>query len=186
MCVFAVYLARVRVYEDPAAWRREASRRCGGEFMHKRRVAEVLVDFCLISIAYYAANRLRFGQEAYLDNAEHFYSSLPMLLAVQLVAFFFVGVYRGTWHYFGLIDGLNVAKGVILGTAAAQLTTLYIYRDPLYSRAVFLIYAVLLFVMVTASRASWRLMGEFVLRQGRASRRARRVRLGRTCAGGDR
>jgi UDP-GlcNAc:undecaprenyl-phosphate GlcNAc-1-phosphate transferase len=172
MGLFAVYLARVRVYDDPAAVRQGEATLLMVEFLHKRRVAEVLLDFCLISIAYYAANRLRFGPEAYLDNAERFYSSLPMLLAVQLASFFFVGVYRGTWHYFGLMDGLNVAKGVVLGTAAAQLTTLYIYRDPLYSRAVFLIYAVLVFVMVMASRASWRLMGEFVLRQGRAGRRA--------------
>jgi UDP-GlcNAc:undecaprenyl-phosphate GlcNAc-1-phosphate transferase len=174
MCLFAVYLARVRVYEDPSALNTGNAdvTVLPGEVLYKRRVAEVLLDFCLISIAYYAANRLRFGPEAYLDNAERFYSSLPMLLAVQLASFFFVGVYRGTWHYFGLMDGVNVAKGVVFGTAAAQLATLYIYRDPFYSRAVFLIYAVLLAVLVTASRASWRLMGEFVLRQGRASRRA--------------
>ena len=172
MCLFAVYLARVRVYEDVAAAQSAEATVLVGEFLHKRRVAEVLLDFCLISISYYAANRLRFGPEAYLENAERFYSSLPMLLAVQLASFFFVGVYRGTWHYFGLMDGLAIAKGVVIGTAAAQLTTLYVYQDPFYSRAVFLIYAVLLFVMVVASRASWRLMGEFVLRQGHASRRA--------------
>ena len=174
MCLFAVYLARVRVYEDPAVLKTENAdvTLLQGELLYKRRVAEVLLDFCLISIAYYAANRLRFGPEAYLDNAERFYSSLPMLLAVQLASFFFVGVYRGTWHYFGLMDGVNIAKGVVFGTAAAQLTTLYIYQDPFYSRAVFLIYAVLLAVLVTTARASWRLMGEFVLRQGRASRRA--------------
>lgn len=173
MGLFAVYLARVRVYDDVTALARDGDvTPLKGELLYKRRVAEVLLDFCLISMAYYAANRLRFGPEAYLDNAERFYSSLPMLLAVQLASFFFVGVYRGTWHYFGLMDGVNVAKGVVLGTATAQLTTLYIYQDPFYSRAVFLIYAVLLGVLVTASRLSWRLMGEFVLRQGSANRRA--------------
>ncbi len=174
MCLFAVYLARVRVYGAPESLPAESGdvTLLKGEFLYKRRVAEVLLDFCLISIAYYAANRLRFGPEEYLSNAERFYSSLPMLLAVQLASFFFVGVYRGTWHYFGLMDGLNVAKGVVLGTAAAQLLTLYVYRDPFYSRAVFVIYAVVLGVLVTASRASWRLMGEFVLRQGTADRRA--------------
>jgi UDP-GlcNAc:undecaprenyl-phosphate GlcNAc-1-phosphate transferase len=174
MCLFAVYLARVRVYDEAAALRAptEEVTLLRWEFLNKRRVAEVLLDFCLISIAYYAANRLRFGPEAYLANAERFYESLPMLIAVQLASFFFVGVYRGTWHYFGLMDGVNVAKGVVLGTATAQLITLYVYQDPLYSKAVFLIYAVLIGVLVTTSRASWRLMGEFVLRQGHASRRA--------------
>ncbi|MGH9199654.1 MAG: hypothetical protein ACRD2A_00265 [Vicinamibacterales bacterium] len=172
MCLFAVYLARIRVYEDATQLDAEDVTPLSGDIMYKRRVAEVILDFCLISMAYYAATRLRFGAEAYLENAERFYASLPMLLAVQLAAFFIVGVYRGTWHYFGLMDGVVVAAGVALGTVASQLVILLFYQDTAYSRSVFLIYAVLLSVLVTASRASWRLMGEFVLRQGRAGRRA--------------
>ena len=50
------------------------------------------------------------------------------MLASQLVAFFIVGVYRGVWHYFGLMDGVTLAKGVLLGTVTAQVVILYFYH----------------------------------------------------------
>lgn len=171
--LFAVYLARVRVYdEEPAAGAARGITPLLTDFMYKRRVAEVLLDFCLIAIAFYAANRLRFEGEEYLRNADTFYQTLPVLLAAQLLAFFVVGVYRGTWHYFGLMDGVTIGTGVVLGTALAQVTVLILQRGFTHSRAVFVIYAVLAGALVTAARASLRLMGEFVQRRRQASRRA--------------
>jgi UDP-GlcNAc:undecaprenyl-phosphate GlcNAc-1-phosphate transferase len=174
MCLFAVFLARLKVY-DTVTLPTQASRPVTplvGEFLYKRRVAEVMLDFCLIAIAYYGAYRLRFEGGEYLANVETFYASLSVVLASQLVAFFIVGVYRGVWQQFGLIDGVTIAKGVLLGAAATQLIILYRYEYVSYSRTVFLIYAVLLLVLVTVSRASFRLMGEFIQRQRNASRRA--------------
>lgn len=173
MCLFAVYLSRLRVYEDGPEPRRFANiTPLVANFMYKRRVAEVLLDFCLISIAYYAAYRLRFEGGEYLLNVENFYASLPVVLACQLIAFFIVGVYRGLWHYFGLLDGVTVVKGVVVGTAAAQLVILYLYHYFSYSRTVFLIYAVLVAALVVLSRASFRLMAEFIQRRRAGTRRA--------------
>jgi UDP-GlcNAc:undecaprenyl-phosphate/decaprenyl-phosphate GlcNAc-1-phosphate transferase len=155
MCLFAAFLARIKVY-DTVALPANAGRAVTplvGEFLYKRRVAEVVLDFCLITIAYYGAYRLRFEGGEYLRNVETFYSSLSVVLAAQLVAFFIVGVYRGVWQHFGLIDGVTIAKGVLLGAAASQLIILYRYEYVSYSRTVFLIYAVLLLVLVTVSRA---------------------------------
>jgi UDP-GlcNAc:undecaprenyl-phosphate GlcNAc-1-phosphate transferase len=143
-----------------------------GEFLYKRRVAEVMLDFCLITIAYYGAYRLRFEGDEFLKNAETFYQSVPIVLASQLIAFFIVGVYRGVWRHFSLMDGVTIAKGVVLGTAAYQLIILNLYRTVSYSQTVFLIYAVLLVVLVTVTRASFRLMGEFIQRQRSSNRRA--------------
>jgi UDP-GlcNAc:undecaprenyl-phosphate GlcNAc-1-phosphate transferase len=173
MCLFAVYLSRIKVYDDPAdAPGVRTLTPLVGEFLYKRRVAEVLLDFCLITIAYYGAYRLRFEGEAFLAQAETFYQSLPIVLAAQLIAFFIVGVYRGIWRHFSLMDGVTIAKGVVLGTAAYQLIILNVYRTVSYSQTVFLIYGVLLVVLVTVSRASFRLMGEFIQRQRTANRRA--------------
>jgi UDP-GlcNAc:undecaprenyl-phosphate GlcNAc-1-phosphate transferase len=174
MSLFAVYLSRIKVYEDTG----EAPVASGsltplvGEFLYKRRVAEVMLDFCLITIAYYGAYRLRFEGREYLHNANTFYESVTVVLGAQLIAFFIVGVYRGVWRHFSLMDGVTIAKGVLLGTAAVQLIILYLYEYVSYSRTVFLIYAVLLAVLVTSSRASFRLMGEFVQRQRSSNRRA--------------
>jgi UDP-GlcNAc:undecaprenyl-phosphate/decaprenyl-phosphate GlcNAc-1-phosphate transferase len=174
MGLFAAYLARIKVYDDPALATpaRGAVTPLVGEFLYKRRVAEVMLDFCLITIAYYGAYNLRFEGGEYLRNVEAFYESLSVVLATQLVAFFIVGVYRGVWRHFGLMDGVTIVKGVVLGTATTQLIVLYAYQYANYSRTVFLIYAVLLGVLVTVSRASFRLMGEFVQRQSSSSLRA--------------
>ena len=154
MCGFAYFLARVRVYDDqkvPAS--ASPITPIDSEFFYKRRAAEVMLDFGLVAAAYYAATRLRFsGVEAYLENAENFYATLPVVLATQLVAFFIVGMYRGTWHHFKQRDWVTFAKGVTLGAAAAQAVVLVVYGWYSYSISVFAIYAVLLAVMVTLSR----------------------------------
>ncbi len=130
MGLFAAYLARIKVYDDPALATpaRGAVTPLVGEFLYKRRVAEVMLDFCLITIAYYGAYNLRFEGGEYLRNVEAFYESLSVVLATQLVAFFIVGVYRGVWRHFGLMDGVTIVKGVVLGTATTQLIVLYAYQ----------------------------------------------------------
>jgi UDP-GlcNAc:undecaprenyl-phosphate GlcNAc-1-phosphate transferase len=77
MTLFAVYLAGVRVYDEP-----EQAVTDGNltpiivEFMYKRRVAEVVLDFCLATACYYAAYRMRF------EDAGEFPSQLRYVSAV--------------------------------------------------------------------------------------------------------
>jgi UDP-GlcNAc:undecaprenyl-phosphate/decaprenyl-phosphate GlcNAc-1-phosphate transferase len=173
MILFAAYLAGIRVYDDADAQRQQdAVTPIVIEFMHKRRVAEVLLDFCLTTLCYYTAYRLRFEDPyEFLNNFEMFTRSLPLVVATQMAAFFMVGVYRGAWRHFGMMDTLVVARGVLFGAAGALLVILGVYRFFAYSRTVFGIYAVLLLIAVTLSRASFRLAGEFVQRQRQSGRR---------------
>jgi UDP-GlcNAc:undecaprenyl-phosphate/decaprenyl-phosphate GlcNAc-1-phosphate transferase len=173
MTLFAAYLAGIRVYDDADDRVRQGSLTpIVVDFMYKRRVAEVLLDFCLVAMCYYAAYRMRFEDpEAFMKNFATFTKSLPVILAAQMVAFFIVGVYRGVWRQFGMMDSLVVARGVFFGAVTAQLVILYVYRFFAYSRTVFAIYGVLLLIAVTLSRASFRLVGEFMQRQRRSGRR---------------
>jgi UDP-GlcNAc:undecaprenyl-phosphate GlcNAc-1-phosphate transferase len=157
--MFAVYLSRVRVYDDSKV---PVSSGNGftplvGDFMHKRRVVEVIADFCVIGASYYFANRLRFDPEAYAANAENFYGSLPIVLAVQLVAFFIVGVYRGEWHLYGAADALTAMKGVVLGVSAVAVIVLALFADVADPRMTLVYYAALLAALMLLSRGSFRL-----------------------------
>jgi UDP-GlcNAc:undecaprenyl-phosphate GlcNAc-1-phosphate transferase len=167
MGLLATYLSGVRVYDqDDARVREHRLTPIVVDFMYKRRVAEVLLDFCLVAISYYGAYKLRFEDpEDFLKNFANFSRSLPVVLAAQLVAFFIVGVYRGMWRHFGMMDTVTVAKGVFVGAVSAQLVILYIYRFFSYSRTVFVIYGVLLLLSVTLSRASFRLVSEYIQRK---------------------
>jgi UDP-GlcNAc:undecaprenyl-phosphate/decaprenyl-phosphate GlcNAc-1-phosphate transferase len=172
MVLFAVFLGRIRVYSN------DEVRSHGGaltplvvKVMHKRRVAEVVLDFALVALAYYAAYRLRFEGEDFLKNFPNFYTSLPLIISLQLLAFFTVGVYRGVWRYFGMMDAVVLGKGVLIGAVSCQLLLLYATRFFSYSRTVFVMYAVLLMLLVTLSRASFRLIGEFLHRRRDTSQR---------------
>ncbi len=174
MVIFAVYLARIRVYApaDLASAPPAGVTPLFGNFMYKRRVAEILLDLCLISIAYYSAYHLRFGDPNVLIlNYQMFLRSLPIVLACQVVALFVVGGYRGTWHSFGMMDAVVFAKGVVLGTVSAMMLLLFVYHFDDYSRAVFVIYAALLFLLLAGSRAAFRLVSEFADRRQSAGRR---------------
>jgi FlaA1/EpsC-like NDP-sugar epimerase len=171
MILLAAYLSRVHVYEadqvEPG----------GGkitpfivEFMYKRRVAEVLLDLCLVAIAYYAAYRLRFEGDQYRSNFQGFLNALPIVLGVQMVALVGMGVYRAVWHRFSLMDGVEIVKAVTVGTAAIAGIIFVMYRFVGYSRGVFVMYAALATILLMSARASFRLMGEFVRRRREGKR----------------
>ena len=173
MVMFATYLAGIRVYDDADVRAKQGLvTPIVVEFMHKRRVAEVLLDFCLVVMCYYAAYRMRFEDpEEFMRNFPMFTKSLPVIVAAQMAAFFAVGVYRGVWRHFGMMDTIVVARGVFFGAAAALLVIIGGFHFFAYSRTVFAIYGVLLLIAVTLSRASFRLVGEFMQRQRQAGRR---------------
>jgi len=154
MCLLAFLLARVRVYDSeqtPTAT--AALTPITSDLPYKRRVIEVLIDVSLAGAAYYVANRLRLDPEAYAANAENFYRSLPIVLAAQLVAFFVLGVYRGSWDHFKRKDRVTFLKGVALGAAASQLAVMALYGYYSYSISVFLIYATVLAALMILARS---------------------------------
>jgi UDP-GlcNAc:undecaprenyl-phosphate GlcNAc-1-phosphate transferase len=171
--LIGVYLARIRVYEgdDARALTQGKVTPLVADFMYKRRVAEVLLDLFLVSLAYYTAYRLRFEHEDFLHNFNSLRVTLPIVVAAQLIAFFAVGVYRGVWRYFGLNDAMIVAAGAATGSAAALVVILASTRFISYSRTVFAIDFALVVGLVTMSRASFRLIGDFVHRRHYAADR---------------
>ena len=171
MGLFAVHLARVRVHEvdDPDAL--QGTITPVGIWSYRRRFVEVLLDVLLVSIAYMGAYRLQFEGDEFAANLPYFVRSFPLVLGTQMIALLVVGSYRGMWRYFSLSDGLTSAKGVFLGVVAAQVVMLYLYRFEGYSLAVFSVYAMLLFLLLVGSRASFRLLSEFGQRQRRTGRR---------------
>jgi UDP-GlcNAc:undecaprenyl-phosphate GlcNAc-1-phosphate transferase len=154
MCAFAVYLARVGVYEDtPAATAADGVTLLESSFINRRRVVEVLVDVSLIGASYYGATQLVFSDpEAYLRNAEVFYQSLPVIVITQLTAFFGRGMYRGIWRAFERRDVNKVLEAVLAGTLIAQVFLTAYYGYLAVSWKVSLLQAVMLSAAVILSR----------------------------------
>ena len=174
MTMFAIYLGGIRVYENSnrAALERGGLTPIVVDFVYKRRVAEVLLDFVLVTVSYYTAYRLKFDFIEFAGNFAYFQRSLPVVVAVQLTAFFAVGVYQGVWRHFSASDAMTIAKGVLGGTIVSELIILYMFRgQPYYAPTVFVIYAIVLVLTITGSRASFRVIADALQRRRQTGRR---------------
>ena len=176
IAIFAVYLAQVEAPADddtdPVLVQTGRFTPLISNLMYKRRLAEILLDVSLVSIAYYAAYRLRFEEdEEFAAFFPSFVRSLPLVLGLQISALFAVGAYRGVWKRFGLMDGVVFAKSVLIGTVLIVTSVTYLDRFELYSRGVFVIYGALLTLLLLTSRASFKLIDEFMQRRLHAGER---------------
>jgi len=90
--------------------------------------------------------------------------SLPIVIACQMVSFYFFGIYRGVWESTSIRDLNDYLKAITSGTIASILILLFAYRFISFSRAVFMIYWVLMLIMVSLSRLSFRLLDEGIRR----------------------
>jgi UDP-GlcNAc:undecaprenyl-phosphate GlcNAc-1-phosphate transferase len=159
---FWIYLAKVKIYQEKSILEQEALGVFTPilvEITYRRRLFEVLLDVVLIAVAYYTAYLLRFeGQIG--GNFGFFLRSLPIVIACQVLCFYLMGVYRGVWESTSLSDLIGYIKAITSGTIMPMLIILFIHRFQSFSRAVFVIYWILMMLLVSLSRLSFRLVDE--------------------------
>ena len=173
LVLVGIYLARVPAYnaEDFIALQKSSFAPFLKDLAFRWHAAEVLLDLVLITVCYYVAYRLRFEGEG-LDNfLPYFTASLPVVLGCKLAALYASGLYQRSWDTFGLRDVAAVLRGVGLGSLLSVLTVAYFYRLVGFSRAVFVLDALLLGIAVTATRASFRAMNLVAATRSKRSRR---------------
>ncbi len=160
LTIMGVYLAKVKVYREQEE---ELALQTGAAFgfllnlSHKRRVFEILLDAILITLAYYFSYILLFGSFASSGNWDLFVKTLPILVSVKLFAFLAVGVYRGLWRYTGLRDFFTFLRGNVYGSILCVLFVLLLYRFENFSRALFVVDGLLMFLALAGSRMAFRL-----------------------------
>jgi len=168
---FWIYLGKIRVYEEESILSRsEGITPVLVEVTYRRRLLEVLLDLILISLAYYAAYLLRFEGNL-RGNFDMFLKSLPVIIAAQIVSSYFFGIYKGIWQSTGIHDLIDYGKAVTSATVLTILVLLGLYRFQGFSRAVFVIYWVLMIVFMSVSRLSFRLLDEGFGKRGSSGKR---------------
>lgn len=171
MAIFAVYLARVRVHEGIDSNRLPGTITPLGVGYGYRRLAEVVLDLLLVSIAYYGAYRLQFNRDEWPLHFDAFRQTYPILLSAQMIALFALGAYRGMWRYFSLSDGVTFAKAVFFGSVVS-LGAVLLLRPPSDDvPRIFMVYSMMALLILTGSRASFRVFSEFARRQRDAGSR---------------
>ena len=116
----------------------------------------LLVDVALIILAHYCAYLLRFPGWFYGPTFDQFVTALPVILLVKIPVFYGFGLYRGMWRYTSLNDLLNVTKATLIATLIIVAVILFTRRFQGYSRSVFVIDAILTFVMIGGHRLAIR------------------------------
>lgn len=159
---FWIYLGRVKIYPEDSILSGTDRRGITPiliEITYRRRIFEVLLDVVLITVAYYTAYLLRF--EGVLGgNFDYFLKSLPLVISCQIFWLYIMGVYRGVWESASLRDLTGYIRAITGGTVMPVLILLLLYRFYSFSRAVFGIYWILMLILISLSRLSFRLLDE--------------------------
>jgi UDP-GlcNAc:undecaprenyl-phosphate GlcNAc-1-phosphate transferase len=155
-----IHLGRVRVYEDAelAAAREKPLVSFLLDLSYKRRIFEVALDVVLISLAYYMAYALKFGPLHESGDWQLFVKTLPIVVVVKLAMFLATGIYRGIWRYASLHNVVDFARATLVSTVATVLVIVFAFRFEGFSRGVIALDAVLLMMVLTASRFAFRIL----------------------------
>ena len=159
LTLLGVYLAGVKGYDEEDQLRAENESALFAfliDFSYKRRIFEVLLDVMLVMLAYWSAYALKFGPFSDSPAWKLFLRTLPVLVVVRLAAFLVFGVYRGIWRYTSMDDLLAFAKAVAAGSALSMLVILFKFRFQGFSRAIFLVDALVMLLLLAGSRIAFR------------------------------
>jgi len=166
---FGVFLGETKTYSEKEVESLKKNRERQGWtvlntiILHKRRVAEVIIDLILICISYYAAHLLRFEGKISSANYSLMISSLPWLIAARLACFYYFGLYQGIWRYISIKDLLAIFKAA---TTSSVLTILFLtlfFRFQQYSRVVFIIDWIIILFLTAGTRMLIRVLRESFL-----------------------
>jgi UDP-GlcNAc:undecaprenyl-phosphate GlcNAc-1-phosphate transferase len=126
--------------------------RFGWIVVHRRRFAEVLVDFALITASFGIAYLLRVEGQGTTSQRHIFEVSLPIVLAARYLAFIPFGLYRGISRYAGARDAASVVGAVVTSEVLAFAFIAATRSFDGFPRSVFVIDAMVCIGFVGVSR----------------------------------
>jgi len=165
--LFAAYLAQVEIVSDNDRERINSDKKLTlwlSALTYKGGLLEIALDFFLIAFSYYLAFALRYEFNMNEPLMKLYFTSLPIVLVATYLSLFLLGVYRGLWRYTGLHELVRIGAAVVFGTILTVGALMVVYRFVGYSKSVFILYSLLLFLGMAGSRLSFRLFGLFVSR----------------------
>jgi UDP-GlcNAc:undecaprenyl-phosphate GlcNAc-1-phosphate transferase len=137
--------------------------RKSGIILSRRRIAEIIMDLILISVAYFSAYLIRFEGHLLNPNLTFFVNTLPWVVIVKVTTFYYFGVYQSIWRYVGIRDMMAILKGATLSTLIIMGGIVITVRFQEYSRAVFIVDWLFTVVMIGGSRLALRSLKEYLI-----------------------
>ncbi len=160
--IVGLYLGKVRIYDDVNE-STGALIRILTMYPYRRRVFEIVLDFFLIILAYYSAFLLRFDGHLPPDQRTILVTTLPLVLAIEIFIFLAAGLYRGIWRFVSIDSLMTVTRSTVSGAFFSGFTVFawYGFKGP--SRASLVLNGIILFLLIGASRVSFRIIGSYIV-----------------------
>lgn len=109
-------------------------------------------DVFLVGAAYFGAYLVRFEGTIAPSQMYAFQSTVFWIVPVYLFTFSAFKLYNGMWRYTGVVDSFNLFKAVVLASVFTMTLVLLLNRFNGYSRSVFIINGLLIFLVVGGFR----------------------------------
>jgi FlaA1/EpsC-like NDP-sugar epimerase len=147
------------------------------------RLAVVLHDMSMTALAWYFAKTIRLSLAPESGLSTWNLEELVVVLSVQGAVLWWTGLYRGLWRFASLPDLWNIARAVLLGSAAIGVTLFLYNRLGNVPRSVLLIYPPIVFLLLGGPRVLYRAWKDRWLGVSFAQNRKRVLVLGAGRAG---
>jgi len=126
-----------------------------------KRIIVMASDTVSSGFAYWLAFILRFNFSIPDTNLKIFVSTLPVLIAIRVLCFYFFGLYSGVWRYASMNDLLRILKATVLSSVLFFFYVGFVYHLIDFPRSVFIIDWFIIVCLVGGSRFLYRLFREF-------------------------
>ena len=127
-----------------------------------QKFIELFIDLVIIVVAYFSAYLIRYEGIMTRTHMAQFVETLPIVIVVKIMAFAYFGLYQTMWRHVGVRDFVNILKGVVVSSVIIMTTILLYARFEYFSRAVFVVDALLTLFLISGARFSLRILKEYL------------------------
>lgn len=120
----------------------------------------LIIQTLLIPLSYYIAFHLRFDFNIPSEQIDNLSKTLPIIVVVRLVTFYYMSMFDGWWRYVSIEDLIKIAVGVAVSSVCFILSVVFIYGLTGFPRSVFIMDTIFIFVMLCGVRIITRLVIE--------------------------
>lgn len=131
-----------------------------------------ILDLGFIAFAFSASFLLTLAQTSDGGHGAAFFLSLILVCGIQICVFYFMGLYRGTFHGLGIGDLLKIIRAVAISVIITAVTLVYSFK--IYAFLVppiFLLDFFILLSLIAGSRMSFRVLTYIFRKETRTGKR---------------
>ncbi len=117
-----------------------------------RKIIIVLWQLVLLALTYYLSFLLRFDFTLSNPYPAIVLKTLPLVLAVKLIVFYYFRLFRGWWRYVGMSDLIDIIKASVVSAVLLTGSVYLIHGFTGYPRSIFIIDMLLTISVIGGSR----------------------------------